>query len=293
MNHQIQQSERKNVKIKMALKGCSSSGKSLSSLLIAKGITQGNLSKVVVIDTENSIDLYAHVGKFNVLNLHQPYSPESYIQAINECEKAGMEVIIIDSISHCWHYLLQLHGTMEGNSFTNWNKISPLQNAFVDKITQSPCHIICTMRSKQDYIIQTNNGKTTIEKIGLKAIQRNEIEYEFTIVLDIDMTHKAKAIKDRTNLFMDKPAFKITEATGRDILSWCSCDIKLDVLKNKIKDTNTLEELTSLYNMYPHFYNLLSEDFIKQKEIINHNNNLKINNNGINSTHANCTNLAN
>lgn len=277
----LQQSERKNVKIKMALKGCSSSGKSLSSLLIAKGLTQGNLSKVVVIDTENSIDLYAHVGKFNVLNLHQPYSPESYIQAINECEKAGMEVIIIDSISHCWHYLLQLHGTMEGNSFTNWNKISPLQNAFVDKITQSPCHIICTMRSKQDYIIQTNNGKTTIEKIGLKAIQRNEIEYEFTIVLDIDMTHKAKAIKDRTNLFMDKPAFKITEATGRNILSWCSCDIKLDVIKSKIKETTTIEELTSLYNMYPHFYNLLSEDFVNQKELINHSNNLKINNNGI------------
>lgn len=289
----LQQSERKNVKIKMALKGCSSSGKSLSSLLIAKGLTQGNLSKVVVIDTENSIDLYSHVGKFNVLNLHQPYSPESYIQAILECEKAGMEVIIIDSISHCWHYLLQLHGTMEGNSFTNWNKISPLQNAFVDKVTQSPCHVICTMRSKQDYIIQTNNGKTTIEKIGLKAIQRNEIEYEFTIVLDIDMTHKAKAIKDRTNLFIDKPSFKIAEATGIDILSWCSCDIKLDAIKSKIKETTTIDELTSLYNMYPHFYNLLSTDFIKQKEIINNNNNLKINNHEIYSTHANCTNLAN
>ena len=82
MNHQIQQSERKNVKIKMALKGCSSSGKSLSSLLIAKGLTNGDLSKVVVIDTENSIDLYSHIGKFNVLSLHQPYSPENYIKAI-------------------------------------------------------------------------------------------------------------------------------------------------------------------------------------------------------------------
>jgi hypothetical protein len=288
----LQQSERKNVKIKMALKGCSSSGKSLSSLLIAKGLTNGDLSKVVVIDTENSIDLYSHIGKFNVLSLHQPYSPESYIQAINECEKAGMEVIIIDSISHCWHYLLQLHGTMEGNSFTNWNKISPLQNAFVDKITQSPCHIICTMRSKQDYIIQTNNGKTTIEKIGLKAIQRNEIEYEFTIVLDIDMTHKAKAIKDRTNLFMDKPAFKITEATGIDILSWCSCDVKLDSVKEKIKQSTTIEELKSIFTMYPHFYNLLNEDFIKQKELIS-NNNLKLNNHELNSNHANCAKHAN
>lgn len=290
--NQLQQSERKKAKIKMALKGCSSSGKSLSSLLIAKGLTNGDLSKVVVIDTENSIDLYSHIGKFNVLSLHQPYSPENYIKAIEECEKAGMEVIIIDSISHCWHYLLQLHGSMIGNSFANWNKITPLHNAFVEKITQSPSHIICTIRSKQDYIIQTNNGKTTVEKIGLKAIQRNEIEYEFTIVLDVDMTHKAKAIKDRTNLFIDKPSFMITEATGRDILSWCSCDIKLDAIKYKIKETATIEELTSLYNMYPHFYNLLSEDFINQKELIKHSNNLKIENHGNNSTHANCAKYA-
>lgn len=262
---QLKQSQRQQVPIKLALKGASGTGKSMSALLLAKGLCNGDLSKVAVIDTENSIELYSHIGSFNVLNLPAPFSPEKYIQAIEVCEKAGMAVIVLDSISHCWHYLLQLHGAMLGNSFTNWNKISPLQNAFVQKIQQSPCHIICTMRSKQDYLIQTQNGKTTIEKIGLKAIQREEIEYEFSTVLDIDMNHQAKATKDRTGLFMDKPEFVITENTGNQILEWCNCGVKLDDVRQQIKASNTIEQLNSIYNYYPFWYNMLSQDFIQQK----------------------------
>lgn len=262
---QLRQSQRQQVPIKLALKGASGTGKSMSALLLAKGLCNGDLSKVAVIDTENSIELYSHIGSFNVLNLPAPFSPEKYIQAMEVCEKAGMTVIVLDSISHCWHYLLQLHGAMQGNSFTNWNKISPLQNAFVQKIQQSPCHIICTMRSKQDYLIQTQNGKTTIEKIGLKAIQREEIEYEFSTVLDIDMNHQAKATKDRTGLFMDKPEFVITENTGKQILEWCNCGIKLDDVRQQIKASTTIEQLNSIYNYYPFWYNMLSADFTQQK----------------------------
>lgn len=262
---QLKQSQRQQVPIKLALKGASGTGKSMSALLLAKGLCNGDLSKVAVIDTENSIELYSHIGSFNVLNLPAPFSPEKYIQAMEVCEKAGMAVVVLDSISHCWHYLLQLHGAMQGNSFTNWNKISPLQNAFVQKIQQSPCHIICTMRSKQDYLIQTQNGKTTIEKIGLKAIQREEIEYEFSTVLDIDMNHQAKATKDRTGLFMDKPEFVINEDTGKQILEWCNCGVKLDDVRQQIKVSNTIEQLNSIYNYYPFWYSMLSQDFMQQK----------------------------
>jgi hypothetical protein len=235
MNLQLKPTERKEAKIKMALKGASGTGKSMSALLLAKGLCNGDLSKTAVIDTENAIELYSHIGNFNVLSLAQPFSAERYIQAIQACESAKMEVIIIDSISHCWHYLLMLHGTMQGNSFTNWNKITPLHNAFVQKILQSPCHIICTMRSKQDYLIQTKEGKTTIEKLGLKAIQRNEIEYEFTTVLDINTAHQAKATKDRTSLFVSKPEFVITENTGKQILDWCNYEIpkSTTIVENK------------------------------------------------------------
>ena len=69
----LRQSERKNAKIKMALQAPSGAGKTYSSLLLAKGLTNGNFSKVAIIDTENgSADLYAHLGQYNVLVLKPP-----------------------------------------------------------------------------------------------------------------------------------------------------------------------------------------------------------------------------
>ena len=102
--------------MRLALQGASGSGKTYSSLLIAHGMTS-DWSKIAVIDTENgSADLYAHLGTYNVLSLSEPYNPEKYIDAIGICESAGMEVIIIDSISHCWDYLLDFHANLQGNS---------------------------------------------------------------------------------------------------------------------------------------------------------------------------------
>ena len=112
-----------------------------------------------------------------------------------------MEVIIIDSISQCWDNLLEYHANLQGNSFTNWQKITPRMNAFMQKILQSPSHVICTMRCKQDYVLSEKNGKMIPEKVGLKAVMRDGIDYEFTIVLDINMKHQAIASKDRTSLF--------------------------------------------------------------------------------------------
>ena len=222
MELNLRQSSKKQAKIKLALAGASGCGKTYSSLLIAYGMTN-NWSKIAIIDAENgSADLYAHLGNYNVLVLKSPYTPENYIRAIEICEQAGMEVIILDSISHLWEYLLEIHSQMQGNSFTNWGKITPRQTAFVQKILTSKCHIIATMRTKQDYVLNEKNGKMIPEKVGLKTVMRDGIDYEFTIVLDIDMKHNAKASKDRTGLFMDKPEFIITPETGKTILNWCN-----------------------------------------------------------------------
>ena len=105
---QLRQSMRRAAKMRLALAGASGSGKTYSSLLIAYGMT-GDWSKIAVIDSENcSADLYAHLGGYQVLTLEN-YAPETYIEAIGICEQAGAEVIIIDSISHCWDYLLDFH----------------------------------------------------------------------------------------------------------------------------------------------------------------------------------------
>ena len=127
---QLRQSMRRAARMRLALAGASGSGKTYSSLLIAYGMT-GDWSRVAVIDSENcSADLYAHLGGYQVLTLEN-YAPETYIEAIGICEQAGAEVIIIDSISHCWDYLLDFHANLQGNSFANWAKVTPRQNAFI------------------------------------------------------------------------------------------------------------------------------------------------------------------
>jgi len=265
---QLRQSERKQAKIKLAIQGAAGSGKTYSSLLLAFGITN-NWGKIAVIDSENgSADLYAHLGAYNVLNLNENYSPENYMEAIEICEKAGIEVIIIDSLSQSWDFLLQCHTEMVGNSFTNWGKITPRQNAFIQRILQSNCHVICTMRTKQDYILSEKNGKMVPEKVGLKAVMRDGVDYEFTIVLDVDMKHYANASKDRTGLFMGKPEFIISSATGQRILNWCQSGVSVESVKEDILKAQTVEDLNSIYHQHPEWYPLLTTDFLNRKDTI-------------------------
>lgn len=266
---ELRKATRKNVKIKMALQGIAGSGKTYSSLLIAKGIVN-DWNKIVIIDTEsNSADLYAHLCEYNVLNIKAPFTPEKYVQAIDVCLKAGMEVIIIDSISHCWDCLIETHASMTGNSFTNWGKITPRQNSFINKILEADVHIIATMRVKQDYVLNQKDGKYVPEKVGLKAVQRDGVDYEFTIVMEIDIRHHAKVSKDRTNLFLDKSGFVITEEVGRGILQWCTTRrMSDDEIQSPIEETNSIDELKELYNAYPEIQESHASAFSDQKNLL-------------------------
>ena len=238
----------------MAIQGPSGSGKTYSSLLIANGLCK-DWSKIGIIDTEyHSAHLYSALGPYNVLSLEEPFSPERYIEAIESCERAGMKVIIIDSISHEWEGtggILDVHGNMAGNSFTNWSKVTPRHNAFVQKILQSPVHIIATIRSKQDYVLTDKNGKMVPEKVGLKGVTRDGMDYEFSLVLDLDIKHQASASKDRTGMFMDKFAFAPSVLTGERIRTWCMGDELMEHIHKQIASAGTIPELRAILIKYP------------------------------------------
>jgi len=220
---QLRKATRKKAKIRLGLSAVSGGGKTYSAILIAKGLC-GDLSKVAVIDTENgSADLYAHLGDFNVLPLTAPFTPERYIEAIRSCEAAGMEVIIVDSISHEWD---GKGGCLEiveqlGGKYQDWAKVTPRHQAFLEAILHSSSHVITTVRRKQDYEMVKDGNRIKIEKGGLKEITREGFEYELTINLEMDTNHNASASKDRTNLFMGKPSFVPSEKTGETIAQWC------------------------------------------------------------------------
>ena len=254
---ELKKSNRNQAKIRIAMLGPSGSGKSYSSLLLSFGICQ-DWKRIAVIDTENgSANLYSHLGEYNVLNLSAPFTPERYIEAIDVCEKAGMDVIIVDSLSHCWDGdggVLDIHANMSGNSFTNWSKVTPRHNALVQKILSSGSHIIATIRSKQDYILAEKNGKTVPEKVGMKGIQKDGLEYDYTIVMELDMYNNATCTKDRSQLFNSRIPFKINESAGSKIMKWCrdAEGYKDQEIIDMINACKTFDELNDLHKNQPY-----------------------------------------
>ena len=239
---QIRKAERKKAKLRLGIAAPSGAGKTYSSLLIAHGIT-GDWEKVGLIDTENgSGDLYAHLGDYSVIPIEAPFTPDKYIQAIKLFEDNGFECIIIDSLTHAWAGeggILDIQAAVaaasrSGNSYTAWREVTPKHNALVNTILQSKCHIITTMRSKTEYVQEKNEqGKTEIKKVGMAPIQRDGMEYEFTVMLDLSLNHTASASKDRTGLF-DGTYFKPSVDTGKKLLDWLETGVDPELQRQEL-----------------------------------------------------------
>lgn len=226
MTMQFTRAIRKRAKLRLALAGPSGSGKTYGALTIAKGLG----GRIAVIDTERgSASLYSHLTEFDTLSLDPPYAPERFIEAVHAAEAAGYDVIVIDSITHEWNGsggVLEIvdniaKASRSGNSYNAWNEGTRRHRAFIDAMLQSSAHIIATMRTKAAYVQEKNekSGKTEIKKVGMAPEQRDGVEYEFTVVLDIvNDSNIACASKDRTGLFTSPN--RITEKTGVIIRDW-------------------------------------------------------------------------
>lgn len=246
---------RKQCSMKLSLQGPSGSGKTIGALRLAKGLARG-LEHVAVIDTENgSSHLYSHMGEFSVFSMEAPYTPEMFIQAIETAVQEGFKCIIIDSLSHEWFGtggILDIHSNMLGNSFANWSKVTPRHNALINTIVKAPVHIIATFRSKTDYVIQQVNGKSVPEKIGLKAVAREDSEYEFTVAFELNRNYIANVTKDRTGMFVNQPELRINETIGVQIASWCDLGMnEANSELNAIQECKSLDELESILEDKP------------------------------------------
>jgi hypothetical protein len=252
---EIRKAERRKAKLRVGLFGPSGSGKTMSALKLARGLAS-DWSKICVIDTENnSADLYSHLGDYNVISLGAPYSPEAYIEAILAVEKAGMEVLIIDSITHEWAgpggilEIVDMKSKDAKNSFSVWGDVTPRHNHFIDTILQVDLHVICCGRSKQEYALNQveKNGRTISvpEKIGLRAVTRDGFDYEMTVSFELPISHLANSTKDRTGLFQDKPEHIISEETGKKLLAWSNsgANVAIDILREKARIMDHLRRL--------------------------------------------------
>lgn len=166
------------------------------------------------------------VGEYYTIPLSAPFDSDKYLAAIKECESNGIEVVVIDSLSHAWAGeggFLDMQGNIAkrtGSSFNAWRDVTPKYNRLWDHILQCPMHVIVTMRSKVDYVIEDNGrGKSAPKKVGLAAVMREGADYETTLFFEIDADHTATATKDRTNTFKGQ-FFTITPDTGKQIYNW-------------------------------------------------------------------------
>ncbi len=263
---QLKKAARRKAYLKMGITAPAGGGKTAGSLLLAFGLMKEkypNLSdekvweKIAVIDTENgSGELYVNsviantkIGEYNAITLTAPFSADKYINAIEICENNGIEVAIVDSTTHLWAGeggLLEKQNTVatkskSGNSYTAWREVTPDHNKFVDKMLQCNMHLIATMRSKMEYVQEKDeHGNSRVRKLGLKPVQREGMEYEFTVFLDIDDNHTAVASKDRTGL-LDGKTFKINPQVGRDLMNWL--DSGSDEAPVVLADNRTLADV--------------------------------------------------
>ena len=241
---ELRKAQRSKARLRLGMSAPSGGGKTAGSLLIAYGLmkekypklTEAEIwAKIAIIDTENgSGELYVgseiggtKIGEYNAVTLDAPFEVEKYIGAMDLCEDNKIEVCIIDSTTHLWSGeggLLEQQGNAakrSGNSYTAWREITPQHNHFVERMLQTPMHLIATMRSKQEYVQEKDatSGRTKVTKLGMEPEQRKGMEYEFTTFFEINADHEAFGSKDRTSVF-DQKTFKITPKIGQQLMQW-------------------------------------------------------------------------
>lgn len=213
-------------KARIALDGPSGSGKTYTALIAATVLANGET--IAVIDTERgSASLYADKFEFDVLEL-STYNPQTYVEAIKAAEKARYSVIVIDSLSHAWE---GVDGALEmvdkaakrshsNNTYFAWRDVTPIHRQMVDSMLQSSAHIIATMRSKTEYVIEDVGGKQVPKKIGMAPIQRPGMEYEFTIVGELDQNHNIVITKSRCDAMTDAVENKPGAGFWKPLVDW-------------------------------------------------------------------------
>lgn len=247
MSFDFQKAKREKSKARICLCGASGGGKTLSSLYLAYGMTN-DWNKIAVIDSERGRALmYANrsdlgTGEFLHCDLEPPYTVERYVEAMREAEQIVGEdgVVIIDSGSHAWKgnggvldYKEQVSSQRGKTDFSAWNDAGKVQNNFIDTIMDLNCHVIVTLRSKSEYVQEKDpeTGKSTVKKLGLAPVQRDDFEYEFMLVMDCDKdTHNATIIKDNT--FLDSEGWfgQITPELGKRLIDWLNNGIEPEIL---------------------------------------------------------------
>lgn len=250
---EIKKAERKQVYAKIALMAASGGGKTYSALRLATGMAneikkvEHRDAKILMLNTEGDRGYYyADEFDYDIVDVLPNHNPEKYVKLIKEVEDAGYDILIIDSTSHEWEGkggCLELQ-VQAGGRYQDWAKVTPRHQKFIDAIANCKMHVIATMRGKDQYdMSKDSNGKTSVQKLGVGAKQRDGFEYEFTCTFNIDQaTSMAIPQKDNTHIFDEEGAQLLTEEHGALIVDWARKGVKIKKSSKPVQSTNSVEE---------------------------------------------------
>jgi DNA polymerase III delta prime subunit len=213
-------------KVKMAIVGPAGSGKTFTALRIARGIG----GRTAVIDSEHgSSRKYAGEFDFDICELEEPFTVEKYREALREAVSAGYDCVVMDSISHAWagpggvRDVVDNLKSSAGGGIAGWKQGNKLQNSFVEEILAAPTHVLATMRTKMDYSVERDDkGKTVVRKLGMAPVQRDGMEYEFDLLLEMDEANTGTFKKSRCKGFQGRSYCPPDESVGRGLVEWLS-----------------------------------------------------------------------
>ena len=255
MAFQIKKAKREKIYVKIALMAPSGGGKTYGALRLATGMAEeikketGKDARILMANTEAKRGYYyANEFNYDIVDIDAPHNPERYVELIDLAVQEGYDILIIDSSSHEWEGkggCLELQ-QQAGGTYQSWAKVTPRHQKFINAIADSPIHIIATMRGKDQYeMTKDDRGKTSVQKLGVGARQRDGFEYEFSVTFLIDQkTNTAEPQKDNTHIFDSEGPTILSEAHGVKIMQWAnSGEGYTPVVRKEEPATDDLKEI--------------------------------------------------
>lgn len=239
---QIRPAIREGARLVIGLNGVSGSGKTVTAIHFAYGLANYDASKVGFLDTENrrgslNADVLRDATKptnvpFLIGDLFAPFSPERYIDAIEAFEKTGVEVLVVDSVSHEWEGSGGCTEIADANKGM-WNKAKFEHKRFMNKLLQSSMHIVvcCRAREKDKPERNQNTGKTEYTHLGLQPIQEKNFLFELTASLmmhDEGQRQTPLKVPGALQNTLGRGTGYITADDGKAVRDWVDGAKKLD-----------------------------------------------------------------
>ena len=253
----IREAKREGARLVVGLAGISGSGKTYTALQLAYGLANFNSRKVGLLDTENRRgSLYANslvdsdgvVQPFLVGDLEPPFSPKRYADAILEFQRAGVEVLVIDSVTHEWEGTggCEEIAHAQNPRLPDWATAKREHKAFMNALLQSDMHIVVCIRAREKVKISKEGGRTVVEPIGIQPVQEKNFMFELTaslMMMNEGQWQDVMKCPAELREVLGRGEGYITAADGKALRAWVDGAVQLDPeierARNMLKTTSS------------------------------------------------------